>query len=435
MGEILDRSLATLTSIQLPVYRGQYLLMQVWQSQISPNSWHPAPCSNFRRYPVAQPADAPYRDRVARIRDRDACPGALQVHQAADGALARVRLPGGVISPGQLEALAHAATKFGSPAMELTSRGNIQLRALTDTVGVAEIAAAAGLLPSQTHERVRNIVASPLSGRVGGMTDIRGLVAELDEAIQTEPALAELPGRFIFGVDDGRADVSGLAADAGAHFLYEATAALLLAGRDTGVRLDRADVVPALIAVATRFAATRGKAWRIAELTDTTPLLGQFTPSAEHGATWPPISRPPVGWLPQDDGRITLGAAVPLGVLQARVAEFLAAIGAPLAITPWRSVLVFDLDEGVADTALRVLAPLGLVFDGNSPWLSVSACTGSPGCEHSAADVRADAAAALDDPADGHRHFVGCDRACGSPPTGDVLVATGDGYRLRTPHP
>ena len=29
-----------------------------------------------------------------------------------------------------------------------------------------------------------------------------------------------------------------------------------------------------------------------------------------------------------------------------------------------------------------------------------------------------------------HRHFVGCDRACGSPLAGEVLVATGDGYRL-----
>ena len=34
------------------------------------------------------------------------------------------------------------------------------------------------------------------------------------------------------------------------------------------------------------------------------------------------------------------------------------------------------------------------------------------------------------EPGDGHRHFVGCDRACGSPPAGQVLVATGDGYRL-----
>jgi precorrin-3B synthase len=382
----------------------------------------------------AQPS-ALYRDLVARIRDRDACPGALHLHQAADGALARVRLPGGAISPPQLEALARAATQFGSPAMELTSRGNIQLRAITDTAAVAEIVAAAGLLPSQTHERVRNIVASPLSGRIGATTDIRALVAELDEAIQSEPALAELPGRFMFGVDDGRADISGLAADVGAHFVDEATAALLLAGRDTGVRLGSPDVVSALITIAKQFASMRGNAWRITELADTTPMLGQFSPSASPGATWPPTTRPPVGWLPQDDGRVTLGAAMPLGVLQARVAEFLAAVDAPMAITPWRSVLVFDLDEGVADTALRVLAPMGLVFDQNSPWLSVSACTGSPGCEHSAADVRADAAAAINVAADGHRHFVGCERACGSPPAGEVLVATGDGYRLRAPHP
>jgi precorrin-3B synthase len=380
---------------------------------------------------VARLAIAPYGDLVARTRDRDDCPGALQLHRAADGALARVRLPGGMISSAQLEALANAATRFGSPAMELTSRGNIQLRAITDTAAVAEIAAAAGLLPSRTHERVRNIVASPLSGRLGGRTDSRGLVTELDEAIQSEPALAELPGRFMFGVDDGRGDISGLAADAGAHFLSESNAALLLAGRDTGVRLDRPDVVPALVAVATKFAATRGKTWRVAELTDVAPLLEQSTPSAEPRATWPPVTRAPVGWLQQDDGRIALGAAVPLGVLRARVAEFLAAIGAPMAITPWRSLLVFDLDEGVADTALRVLAPMGLVFDENSPWLSVSACTGSPGCEHSAADVRADAAAALDDPADEHRHFVGCERACGSPPSGRVLIATGDGYQRR----
>jgi precorrin-3B synthase len=130
-----------------------------------------------------------------------------------------------------------------------------------------------------------------------------------------------------------------------------------------------------------------------------------------------------------------LGAAAPLGVLQARVAEYLAAIDAPMVITPWRSVLVCDLDEGVADAALRVLAPMGLVFDDNSPWLDVSACTGSPGCEHSAADVRADAARAVGDSSTAHRHFVGCERACGSPPSGEVLIATGDGYVLRTASP
>ena len=38
-------------------------------------------------------------------------------------------------------------------------------------------------------------------------------------------------------------------------------------------------------------------------------------------------------------------------------------------------------------------------------------------------------------PAAGHRHFVGCERACGSPGHGQVLIATGDGYRPRIAHP
>lgn len=97
----------------------------------------------------------------------DACPGALQVHQAADGPLARVRLPGGALAPHQLQTLAEAARDVGNGQMELTSRGNIQLRAVKDPRVFAERIASAGLLPSATHERVRNILASPLSGRIG----------------------------------------------------------------------------------------------------------------------------------------------------------------------------------------------------------------------------------------------------------------------------
>jgi precorrin-3B synthase len=366
---------------------------------------------------------------VARARDEDACPGALQLYQAADGALARVRLPGGMITADQLQSLADAANKDGSRAMELTSRGNIQIRGITDTATVAGAVAGAGLLPSATHERVRNIVASPLSGRVSDHRDIRGWVIELDNAIRSEPVLAALPGRFWFSIDDGRGDVSGLGADVGAHSLGDSVA-LLLAGRDTGVRISPPQAVPTLTAVAARFAAIRAKAWRVNELHEVDPLIEGLEVSAEPGATWPPMTRAPVGWIEQHDGRITLGAAVPLGVLHVRVAEYLAAVGAPMVITPWRSVLVLDLDERVADAALRVLAPLGLVFDANSPWLDVSACAGSPGCEHSPTDVRADAAGSLTTAGGPHRHYVGCERACGSPPAGEVLVATGDGYRL-----
>ncbi|WP_375486394.1 precorrin-3B synthase [uncultured Mycobacterium sp.] len=362
---------------------------------------------------------------MSRARDVDACPGALQVHQAADGALVRVRLPGGMITAQQWAVLADVSSRFGSAVLELTARGNVQIRGITDTDAVADALAGARLLPSATHERVRNIVASPLSGRVGGRADVRPWVAELDGAIQAQPTLTGLPGRFWFSLDDGRGDVSGLAADIGVH-VGDDGVALLLAGQATGIRLGVDDAVSTLVELATKFVAVREKAWRVSELVDISVLL----PGVQLAAGCTAVLRPPVGWLPQDDGRIALGAAVPLGVLSARAAELLAAVEAPLVVTPWRSVLVCDLDEATADVALRVLAPSGLVFDENSPWLSVSACTGSPGCARSAADVRADAAASLGVDSGVHRHFVGCERACGSSPAGEVLVATGDGYRL-----
>ena len=196
----------------------------------------------------------PYGEGMVRTRDTDACPGALSLHRAADGLLARVRLPGGMVTAAQLQALAAAATEFGSPAMELTSRGNIQIRGITDEAAVADAVAAAGLLPSATHEKVRNIVASPLSGRLGDHTDVRGWVTALDSAIRATPELADAVGPVLVqhrrrprrrirpGGRRRRACAGG------------ESAALLLAGRDTGVRVPCTEAVTTLVAVAPEFA-------------------------------------------------------------------------------------------------------------------------------------------------------------------------------------
>ena len=174
---------------------------------------------------------------MARARDTDACPGALQVHQAADGALVRVRLPGGMITAAQLATLARVSSEFGSGTLELTARGNVQLRGITDVTAVAgrsptsrAVAVARRTSGSATSSR-RRCPAGP-----AGAADVRAWVGELDAAICAEPRLAELGGRFWFSLDDGRADVSGLGADVGVHVLDDGCA-LLLAGRDTGVRL------------------------------------------------------------------------------------------------------------------------------------------------------------------------------------------------------
>lgn len=112
---------------------------------------------------MPQPPAAASRDEPV-IRERgDACPGALRLHPADDGFLARVRIPGGLLGAAQAAALADAADRFGDGHLELTSRGNVQLRGLSDGCGarLAELLDTAGLLPAPGHERIRNIVATP----------------------------------------------------------------------------------------------------------------------------------------------------------------------------------------------------------------------------------------------------------------------------------
>ncbi|MDI9913686.1 precorrin-3B synthase [Rhodococcus sp. IEGM 1379] len=367
----------------------------------------------------------------------DACPGALQVHQAADGALARVRLPGGVLTPPQLQTLADAARTLGNGQLELTSRGNIQLRAVKDPNAFAEQIASAGLLPSATHERVRNILASPLSGRIGGVADIRDLVTQLDSAVQSDQALADLPGRTLFTLDDGRGDISGLHGDFGLHAYSETEHSLVLAGHRTSHRVHEDDAISLLLDAAHAFLAVRDKHWRLAEVPDgVARTIDHLGLGAEFAGAidLSPDAGPAIGWLEQRDGTVALGGGLQFGLLDARLAEFLAAIEKPVVVTPWRSVLIFDLDEGAAEQVVRVLAPMGLIFDENSPWLDVTACTGSPGCEKSLADVRSDAITAVEQeklPIEGRQHWAGCDRSCGRP-RGDVadVIATGDGYRV-----
>lgn len=378
-------------------------------------------------------------DPTARTRADDACPGALSLHQAADGPLARVRLPGGVLTPEQLAVLATAADELASGDLELTSRGNVQLRAVRDPDALAQRLADAGLLPSETHERVRNILASPLAGRVGSGPDVAGIVTDLDLGLRADPDLADLPGRVLFAVDDGTGDVTGLGPDIGVHALggdegLDGAFALVLAGADTGVRVAADATVATMLAAARAFGRQRDRQWRLAELPDGVAAVLDHTGLT---ATTDPVElgsegSAPVGWFEQADGRVALGAVLAHGILPARTATVIAAVEKPVIVTPWRSIVLVDLTEDEAEAVVRVLAPMGLIFDANSPWVRVSSCVGSPGCAKSHADVRADlefAVTAGTAGHDGREHWVGCDRACGSPHSDHLRVtATGEGY-------
>ncbi|WP_204300699.1 precorrin-3B synthase, partial [Actinoplanes campanulatus] len=269
-----------------------------------------------------------------RTSDTDACPGALRLHAAADGLLARVRLPGGLLTGARLRALRELAEEFGDGALELTSRANLQLRGLSaiDAPALATRLRAAGLLPSPTHDNVRNIASPPLPG-----STIRALIPALDRAILDDPTLAGLPGKFLFALGHvplspdvaavpaptdltpppathtaattgptptaptthpaattgptppaptthpaatnptppGPAVHAGFAGAGDRGHTGAGLFAIRFAGHDTGLRVEADRVVPALIAAAHAFLAEREEqrgdgpaAWRLRELTD-----------------------------------------------------------------------------------------------------------------------------------------------------------------------
>ena len=340
----------------------------------------------------------------------------LRLTEGADGWLARVRLPGGLIDGAALAGLADLAAALGDPALELTSRGNLQLRGLPAGCAdeLADRLAALGLAPSPTHERVRNVAASPLAGIDGGR-DLTGLVRALDAAICADPRLAQLPGKFLFALDDGRGDVAG-----------DADVAAVVRGgiaQVEGLRVAADDAPATLVRAAHAFLDERdaqgSNAWHVDELVDGRARLR----ARLGGVAVAPLPTPP----PRPIGRIgdALVVGVPLGRLSQAQARWLAAAAAELRVTPWRRVVIPNADPGARP------ATVGLVTDPSSPWLAVTACAGRPRCLQARADVQADAAAALERFAGRRVHWSGCERRCGRPSDVEVdVVATAEGYAI-----
>ncbi|MFC8308885.1 precorrin-3B synthase [Streptomyces olivaceus] len=441
--------------------------------------------------PTAPPPSSP--QATPALRDRgDACPGALRLHAADDGALARVRVPGGVLTVRQARVLADAALRLGDGELHLTSRGNVQLRGLRDACGgeLAGLLEEAGLLPSPEHERVRNVVASPLSGLDGrGAREVRPWLTALDAALCASTAARGLSGRFLFALDDGRGDVASLGADvtvratAGDGALIslgsareslrvaadDAPGAALLAAevflefaRDAGERVWRVDELgprSAELAVAVRrrvaeagigcVAVPRDEVSTDGVPKDGVPTDGDLTDGAPKDGVptdgdltdgFPKDAAATVGGPPPGVRGSALCVHAPLGRLTAvQWRELTDAAPVELRLTPWRGIVVPAPDTTASDrgSALSRLAAAGLVTDPSSPWLRVGACVGRPGCGKSRADVRADAARTLAAAGASHLplYWSGCERRCGHPGGGhvDVLAAPDGGYRLTAP--
>ncbi|AKU17805.1 hypothetical protein [Luteipulveratus mongoliensis] len=272
----------------------------------------------------------------------DRCPGVLRPWRADDGDLLRVRLPGGRVSASGLTALADIAEREGDGYVHLTSRANVQLRGLAAGLDVSDEIEAVGLLPRRSHDLVRNITCSPLTGLAGGIVDLRGVVADLDEALLEDDALAGLPGKFLFALDDGRGDIAAASVDLGAVVIAPDSAQIVVGERaDSVVAVDQ--IVATLIDRAHRFLAVCGEgesaAWHVQELPGQGVELGAAV-RWERQDGQPPAYGP----IRQNDGRWAVHLDLHDGAVPADRVREIASYATGLVITPWRGIVLYNLD-------------------------------------------------------------------------------------------
>ncbi|GBQ11984.1 precorrin-3B synthase [Komagataeibacter rhaeticus] len=360
------------------------------------------------------------------------CPGLHTPMEAADGWLVRVRPPLGRLSGQQAHAIARAARTHGNGLIELTSRGNLQLRGLTpdSARAFARDMQVAGLASTDAAtEARRGLLLSPLAGiDPRAAPNAPDVIRALDAALAGATTLCGLPAKFVIAVECGgyvptgtlRADITLRASGAGWLVICGARAWPCTGMSGVEMVLALAHALAALDAPARplRDPTQADAALAILGVLDAT----QPAPQERHEP--PPLAGPLPGHA--------MGAVLPPGPISADLLDDMARWctdrgNGQMRIAPWRSIIFEHCTTPPPQT--------GLITDPADPRLRIWACIGARGCGCAPRDVIADALyLAPDLPASMRLHVSGCTKGCAHPaPTDLTLVAGTDGYSL-CPH-
>ncbi|MGN8000085.1 cobalamin biosynthesis protein CobG [Sphingomonas sp. 22176] len=334
------------------------------------------------------------------------CPDAWRPMAAGDGLLVRVKPRLARLTRAQLLGLCEVALAHGNGLIDLTSRGNLQIRGVTEAGWrtLVERLIALDLVDADPEaEKRRNVLVAP-DWQAGD--DTHRIAVDLLAALDAVPVL---PGKMGFVVDAGPRP---LLSDAPGDFRIERDGAggliLRADGRTNGAFVAVGDEAAALVRLAHWFVETGGAAsGRMVRHAAPLPSW-----AAEHIAPAAPVG-------PIAPGRHPLGTAlaVPFGQLDAAALAG-AAVGAVtgIRITPWRTILA----EGVG------LQATGLIGDPADPLLRADACVGAPACPQASVETRT-LARALAPLVPGRLHVSGCAKGCARAQAAEVVVTGRDG--------
>ncbi len=333
---------------------------------------------------------------------RGACPRLAEPMPTGDGLLARLA-PIGTTTLDAFVGLCAAGRLHGNGILEVTSRGSIQVRGITD-VSAEKFADAVGALDIDVADGF-SVTTDPLAGLGSdGILDANALAAELRARLSDRVLDALSPktsvvidGGGALGLDSVAADFRLCAMTIGDQAFWHVAAGG-----------TRADARP-LGAVVPQHAAEIAEKL-LARLAGYGPLMradqiirengvGAFLVAAGNRLVHLPgrprrQAVPPIGTHALRDGRVALGIGLPFGHAHADELDKLVdaarhAHAGGVRTAPDRVFLIIGAAPALAGRLRESAERLGFIVSPDDPRRSIAACAGAPGCASGEIPARA----------------------------------------------
>jgi precorrin-3B synthase len=375
---------------------------------------------------------------------RGTCPTLTAPMMTGDGLLVRLALMRPGLTPDQLENIALAAAEFGNGLIDISARGNIQIRGLTATSLPAltrRIEALNILAPDRPAIAINPLAGIDLAIQGDPLEIAQSVRSRIDPTMVLAPKVAlVIDGGGLLPLDTQTADIRlvavrgrwliALAGDA-----TTATPLVSIDGQDAGHAVNLLFML----------LASRGSTTRARDLLDvegTAPFSAaladlDWSPPANYA----PRTTNVIGRHTLSDGSPVLGIAAPFGQIDdinlARLAQTANALGGTnICPAPDRALLITGIAPERIDAMADAAAALGFVTDPADPRLHIAACTGTPACASGHFDTRAVARAIsgrLPDITSRARqiHISGCAKGCARSSSASVtIVGRADGVGI-----
>jgi precorrin-3B synthase len=364
-------------------------------------------------------------------RVRGACPGLSDPMPTGDGLLVRLT-PNRHIDPVAFVALCALARQHGNGVMEITSRGNVQVRALTPQ-SAPLFADAVAALRIASVARVP-VLTDPLPEDPDASIDATAIADALADALERHRL--NLAPKVSVAIDGGgRLHLDAISADVKLRAVG-AWLHLTFGGESLGAIAPR-DAVPAMLRLLDLIAA-HGPAARAKDVLREAGAAAVKSAIADDLVAGPvaPMRRAaePIGLHPLRDGKLALGVALAFGQADAAMLSRLVVVAGEqgavaLRPAPGRALLLIGLDHEGAERAATAAGKLGFITRADDPRRRIAACAGKPACASAFLPTRALAAALAPQlPSSNGEimlHISGCAKGCAHPAAA-ALTVVGD---------